>query len=172
MKLMRLFVFNPGATYTTDECSQRTQEKRTLVARELRNLVKAELIKKKSSGYTLNQMYPYLNAVERFLTEATPITERELTKKLAKAGSMKLVTISGVFLHDKESRVDLMVVGDHIRKSTLTQAIASVEAELGREIRYAYFETPDFHYRLGLYDKLVRDILDFNHKKIVNKLGV
>lgn len=172
VKLMRLFVFNPTTTYTITDCSNRTQEKRTLVARELRNLAKADFVKKKTSGYTLNPTYPYFAALEHFLIDATPMTEKELVKMIAKAGVLKLVTISGVFLHDNEARVDLLVVGDHLKKGALIQSIAAIEAELGREIRYAFFETADFTYRLGLYDKLVRDILDFRHKKILNKLGI
>jgi hypothetical protein len=172
VKLMRLFVFNPTATYTTTDCAERTQEKRPLIARELRNLSKANFIKRKSTGYMLNPAYPYLGALEHFLIDASPLTEREVIKKIARAGSLKLVTISGVFLHDPEARVDLLVVGDHLKKGSLIQSIKAIEAELGREIRYAFFETADFNYRLGLYDKLVRDILDFKHKKIFNKLGI
>jgi hypothetical protein len=172
VKVMRLFVFNPGTMYDTATVTQRTQEKRSTVAREVRNLSKAGLILKRTKGYVLNTNYPYITAIEHFLVDASPITEKEIIKKLARAGSIKLALISGVFLHTREARVDLLVVGDHLKKGVLVQAISSIEAVLGREIRYASFETADFQYRLGLYDKLVRDILDFNHKKIVNKLGL
>lgn len=172
VKVMRLFVFNPGTIYNAATAAQRTQEKRNLVSREIRNLVKANLLLKRSKGFVLNPHYPYLGAIENFLVDAGPITEKEIIKKLGRAGSIKLALISGVFLHDKESRVDLLVVGDHIKKGILVQAISSIEALLGREIRYASFETADFQYRLGLYDKLIRDILDFKHKKIVNKLAI
>lgn len=172
VKIMRLFVFNPGVVYDTDDVAYRTQEKRTVAVRELRNLVKAGLIRKRSKGYILNHTYSYLGALEHFLMDASPMSEREIIKKISRSGSIKLIIISGVFLHDKEARVDLLIVGDHLKKGVLVQTISSIEAELGREIRYASFETDDFLYRLGLYDKLVRDILDLNHKKIVNKLGL
>ncbi|MES2213996.1 MAG: hypothetical protein V4465_01190 [Patescibacteria group bacterium] len=172
VKIMRLFVFNPGSVYDAGTVSDRTQERRPLVAREIRNLHRAGLIRKRAKGYTLNTTYRYLKPLEHFLIDATPISEKELIKKLARAGTLKLVLISGVFLHDPEARVDLLVVGDHLKKGILLHAIESIEAELGKEIRYASFETADFNYRLGLYDKLVRDILDFNHKKIHNRLGI
>lgn len=169
---MRLFVFNPGVIYDTGAVSERTQEKRVLVARELRNLTKAGLIRKRTKGYVLNHSYPHLAALEHFLIDASPISEKEIIKKIGRVGTIKLVLISGAFLHEAEARVDLLVVGDHMKKGLLIQTISSIEAELGREIRYASFDTDDFLYRLGLYDKLVRDILDLNHKKIVNKLGL
>jgi predicted transcriptional regulator len=172
VKIMRLFIFNPENVYDTDSVAAHTQEKRTIVARELRNLVKAELLRKKTKGFVLNQNYVYLKPIEHFLVDASPITDKEIVKKIARAGSIKLVLTSGVFIHDPEARVDLLVVGDHIKKGVLIQAISSIEAELGKEIRYAAFETADFQYRYGLYDKLIRDILDFNHNKILNKLGI
>ncbi|CAN5148508.1 hypothetical protein BH11PAT3_BH11PAT3_0950 [soil metagenome] len=172
VKVMRLFVFNPGTVYDAQAASQRIQEKRNLVSREIRNLCKAGLLLKRSRGFVLNPNYSYLSALEHFLIDASPITDKEIIKKISRSGSLKLVLISGVFLHDREARVDLLVVGDHIKKGVLIQAIASIEALLGREIRYASFETADFQYRLGLYDKLVRDILDFSHHKILNKLGI
>ena len=172
VKLMRLFVFNPNEIYSSQDISERIQEKRPVVSRELRNLSQAELISKRSKGWVLNHRYPYLEALKQFLVDASPITDKELVKKISRAGSVKLVLVSGIFLHDPEARVDLLVVGDGFKKGMLTQSINGIEAQLGREIRYAFFETQDFLYRLGLYDKLVRDILDFNHKKIVNKIGV
>lgn len=172
VKVMRLFVFNPGTMYDAQVVSLRTQEKRNVVAREMRNLLKSGLILKRTRGFVLNNSYQYLAALEHFLIDAGPITEREIIKKITRAGAIKLVLISGVFLHDREARVDLLVVGDHIKKGVLVQAISSIEAVLGREIRYSSFETADFQYRLGLYDKLIRDILDFKHRKIVNKLAI
>jgi hypothetical protein len=172
VKVMRLFVFNPDAAFDAQTVSDRTQEKRTTVSRELRNLAVAGLVKKMAKGYVLNKNYPYLTAIEHFLIDASPLTDKEIIKKIARAGVIKMILLSGVFLHDPEARVDLLVVGDHIKKGVLVSAIQSMEAELGRELRYASFETADFQYRYGLYDKLIRDILDFNHIKIVNKLGV
>ncbi len=169
---MRLFIFNPDSSYSLDTVTKRTLEKRSLVVRELRSLIKAGLIKRKIKGFALDKTYPYLNALEHFLIDASPVIAKEITKKLSRTGALKLVLISGIFIHEDECRIDLLVVGDKIRKTALNTAISSLEAQLGKELRYSYFETPDFNYRLRMYDKLVRDILDYPHQKIVNKLGI
>ncbi len=171
VKVMRLFIFNPDSVYQASEIIRRTKENSRLVRKQINDLFKAGLIKKRSSGFMLNKAYPYLSALENFLIDAGPVTDKELLKKISRAGTVKLLLVSGLFLHNPESRVDLLVVGDHMKKAKLVNAISNVEAELGREIRYATFETADFNYRLGMYDKLIRDILDFDHRKIVNKLG-
>jgi hypothetical protein len=120
----------------------------------------------------LNSSYAYLPAIKNFLIDATPITEKEIIRKVSSTGNIKLVLISGLFLHERDSRIDILVVGDHLKQGKLLSIISHIEAEVGKELRYAAFETTDFQYRLSLYDKLVRDILDFRHKKILNKLGI
>lgn len=172
VKIMRLFIFNPDSTYNLDTVTKRTLEKRSTVVKELRTLTKAGLLKRKTKGYTLDKTYPHLAPLEHFLVDASPVVAKEITKKLARAGSIKLLLISGIFLHEDECRVDLLVVGDKIRKTTLSSAISNIESQLGKELRYSYFETADFNYRLRMYDKLIRDILDYPHQKILNKLGI
>jgi hypothetical protein len=172
VKIMRLFIFNPGLTLTAAEVATRAKESPNTARRELTNLAKAGLVKKRSKGYTLNPSYIFLPAIGNFLIDATPITEKEIIKKLSKVGTLKLILISGVFLHDPDSRVDMLVVGDNLSQAKLNSAISAIEAELGKELRYTSFETDDFKYRLGIYDKLIRDILESRHKKILNKLGL
>jgi len=113
-----------------------------------------------------------LPAIGNFLVDAAPMSEKELVKKLGKVGNLKLILISGVFLHDQDARVDMLIAGDDLSQAKLKQTISLIESELGKELRYAAFETADFQYRLGVYDKLIRDILDSHHKKILNKLGI
>ena len=172
VKIMRLFVFNPGLILSSAQVAHRTKERPNTIRRELKVLVKAGLVKQRAKGFLLNPSYVYLPAVENFLVDAIPITEKEIIKKISATGNMKLILISGVFLHIKDSRVDILVVGDHIKQSKLVSVMSSIEAELGKELRYASFETVDFQYRLGIYDKLIRDILDSHNQKILNKLNI
>ncbi len=165
VKIMRLFIFNRDSTYSLDTVTKRSLEKRPKVLKELRILVKAGLIKRRIKGYSLDKSYPHLASLEHFLVDSSPIIAKEITKKLTRTGTIKLVLISGVFIHDDECRVDLLVVGDRIKKAALVSAVSNIESQLGKELRYSYFETADFNYRLRMYDKLVRDILTTLIKK-------
>ncbi|MEK7194292.1 MAG: hypothetical protein AAB660_01205 [Patescibacteria group bacterium] len=174
VKIMRLFVFNRGSIYTAKTVAEKVQANPKIVRKELTSLCKAGLVHKRARGYVLNSDYQYLSATEHFLMEASAVTEKEIVKRLSKAGNMRLILTSGVFKHDPdpEARVDLLIVADKLKESRLVRAISALEAELGRELRYAAFETPDFKYRLGIYDKLIRDILDYPHRKLVDKVGL
>lgn len=172
VKIMRLFIFNPTQAFTPAEVVGRAKANPLIARRELASLVKAGLIKKRGKSYILNKAYRYLPAVGNFLIDANPLSEKEIVKKISVTGNVKLILISGIFLHNPDSRVDILVVGDHVKQGKLVSVMSSIEAELGKELRYAVFETSDFQYRLGIYDKLIRDILDSKHKKIFNKLGL
>ncbi|HEY4528431.1 MAG TPA: hypothetical protein VJJ48_01215 [Candidatus Paceibacterota bacterium] len=172
VKIMRLFIFNPGLTLNPKEVSKRAKTSPTLTKKELLSLIKAGLIKRSGNGHTLNRTYRYLSPISNFLIDANPLTEKEIAKRIASTGTIKLILISGIFLHNSDSRVDILVVGDHIKQNKLLSVMSSIEAELGKELRYAVFETPDFQYRLGIYDKLIRDIFDSEHQKIIDKLGI
>lgn len=172
VKIMRLFIFNPNSTFTVAEVATRAKVSPSAARREVLNLTKAGLIKKRARGYNLNSSYLYLPAIGNFLIDATPLSEKEILKKMSKAGNLKLLLVAGVFLHDPDSRVDILIVGDNLKHTKIDSIVSSIEAELGKEVRYAAFETTDFQYRLGIYDKLIRDILDSRHNKILNKLGI
>ena len=76
--------------------------------------------------------------------------------------------VSCVFIGDMESRVDVLLVGDKLKKNVLQQVIKSLEAEIGKELDYVVFDSEEFKYRLDMYDKLVCDIIDLPHEKLVD----
>lgn len=192
VRLMRLFMFNPNFAFDLKDISERTSTNPRSIKTEINNLEKIGLIKsrsfmrdvekkrgkkkivikKKSSGWTLNQKFQYLRPLQDFLVYMNPFRHNELVEKLRKVGNIKLLVIAGVFIQEWESRVDLFIVGDNIKKGSLDNVIRSLESELGKELKYAALETNDFHYRLNMCDKLISDVLDFPHEKVINKIGI
>jgi hypothetical protein len=187
VRIMRMFLFNPGSVYSVDEISKRTGAAPRIVDKEVDVLRKGGLIrrkpflklardnngeKRKGNGWTLDKNFPYLRPLENLLIQQSLISEREIIRRLSRVAKLKLLVIAGIFIQDPDSRVDILIVGNHFRKSALDRVIKGFEAEIGKEVRYAAFETPEFEYRISMYDKLVRDIFDYPHRKILDKLGL
>lgn len=192
VKIMRLFLFNEEVIFDLNTISDKSKVNKNVTRKELSMLEKAKLIKRKdfvkittkkvgkklkeiktkTVGYILNQDFPYITALKQLLIKTKTLEGGEIVKRLSKVGKLKLVIISGVFTQDKDSRVDMMVVGNGMNKSTLSNTIKSIEAELGRELTYVFFETPDYEYRLSMYDKLIRDVLDFPHQVLLDKISL
>jgi len=177
VKIMRLFLFNSEHTFFTSNIADRVKVSAGQVRREINTLEKAGLIKSrlnhtgKKKGYALDSHFAYLLPLQNFLINAEPLQPKEIIKRISKLGSIKLILVAGVFMQEPESRVDMLIVGDHIKKASFEHSMKIIESEVGKELRYAYFSTEDFQYRLSMCDKLTRDILDYPHKKILNKLG-
>lgn len=192
VKIIRLFLFNHESFFDAQEIATRIQSNAERVMEEMTVLTKIGLVKKKSvvreveikkgrkvflkkanvPAWSLNTSFVYLAQLQNFLIDLSPIKNSELLKRIGKVGKLKLVIVSGIFIRDWESRLDLLVVGDGIKKGAMERAMKSLEAEVGKEIRYSTFETSDFKYRLGMYDKLIRDVLDFKHTVVMDKLAL
>src|SRR5665213_3027890 len=127
-------------------------------------------VRVKTKGYCLNIDFHYLSALRQLLVNTRTLDGDAILKKLSKAGKLTMVIVSGVFIQNEDSRLDMLVVGNNISKASLVNIVAAIEAELGKELVYAYFETPDFQYRLTMYDKLIRDIMDYPHRVLLDKL--
>ena len=127
-------------------------------------------LKRRVYGWAISESFGLLKPLREFLIDTEPMRKQEIINKFKHAGKIKLLIISGIFTQENDSRVDLLIVGDELKKSAIETALHGVEAEVGKEISYAYFETPEYLYRISICDKFVRDVLDYPHEKLVNKL--
>lgn len=192
VKIMRLFLFNPETPFDYGDVAKRTKTARNLVSKEVKLLQKAGLlrskkfvkviekklktktkeIKKKSSGYVLNEKFKHLLPLRNLLTKSEPMNRKNIEEKFKKAGSIKLLLVSGVFLGERGTLVDILIVGDHLDLKNIENAVNVLESEIGKELRYSVFETEDFEYRTNIYDQLVHNILDDVNEKLINKLDI
>lgn len=186
LKLLRFFLFNPSKDFTFDDISRRAKLVRRTARTEMNALERAGVIKRKqiyiqlpdkdkktrALGFTLNKNFPELPALQTFLFETAPINGKTVLKHLRKAGTLDFVCLAGVFVKDFEQRLDLMLAMNKLPEAKVENAIRALEAELGIEIRFAAFSSEDLIYRVGLYDKLTRDVFEYPHQIIVDKIGV
>ena len=179
VKIMRLFLFNPDHVFDIPDIARRAKTTTSHVRKEIGIFEKIGLVKRramtkkksKGTGFALDPSFAYMAPLQNFLINIEPLNPKEIIKKISRLGSIKLILVSGVFIQEQESRVDMLIVGDNVKRATLDNTIKTMEAEIGKELKFAYFTTEDFKYRLSMFDKLTRDILDYPHKKVLNRLG-
>lgn len=187
-KLLRLFFLNPDAVFTQTEISSRSKVSRPFLRRELVLLFDIGFIRQRNKmvfktghsertthrlekGWQLNPNFVYANQLKRLLINADMFNIEEISRRIRRYGKMKAIILAGIFIQDDNSRADMLIVGDHLKRSSLENLIKTMESEIGRELVYGIFSTADFQYRLTVYDKFIRDILDFPHKKVFNKMN-
>jgi len=181
VKMIRLFLFNPDALFDMDQIEKKMLSRKKMVVKELAFLKKIGLVKeakkaletkKKVKAFVLDPKFEFAESLAEFFVRTHSLDHKTIVKKIEKTGKVKLVLISGVFTRDLESRLDLFVVGDNINSASIDRIVKGIEAGMGKDIRYAVLSAPDFAYRMGMNDKLVRDIFDYPYQLLVDKLGV
>ena len=170
VKIMRLFLFNRGKGFSGKDVVKRSRINPLVVRKELKLLSSVGFIKKRSStslDWYFNTTFKYGEEFENLLLSSDTLSKQAILNNFKKVGKVKLIIVSGVFIKNHNSRVDLLIVGDKMKRSRIEEGIKKIEAELGIELVYAMFETKEFIYRLNMYDKLIRDILDYPHEVVL-----
>ncbi len=170
VKIMRLFLLNKGKSFRNKEIVERSRVNANTVRRELNLLASVNFVKRSPSippDWSFNYSFKYAKEFEDLLIRSGSLNKRVILDNFKKVGRVKLIIVSGVFIRNDTSRVDLLIVGDKMKKGKIEEGIRKLEAEIGTELVYAVFNTEDFLYRLKMYDKLVRDILDFPHEVLL-----
>lgn len=182
VRMMKLFLFSPNDLLTRAEVASRARVSQRAAQAELRLLRKVGVVKervvtreengrrRKSPGYILSPDFVHAAAF-RDLFLSVSVDRRAVTRRISRQGKIQLIVAAGVFQNDQDGRLDLLVVGDDLKDRGLKTAIADLEAEIGRQLRYAIFPTADFRYRMGMCDRLVRDVFEYPHEVLLDRQG-
>jgi hypothetical protein len=181
VRIMRLFLLNNSSHFEVEEVVSRSRVMKNNVRKEISVLsamgfIKQKLItkdgyrgtKKKVTAWYLNTDFQHLDSIRDILVDPNLLIQEDLPQRFKQAGKIKLMIVSGVFIGDSISRADLLIVGDKLKKNILQQVIKSLEADIGKELDYVVFDTEEFKYRIEMYDKLVCDIIDLPHEKLID----
>ena len=193
VRLLRLFIQNPEAHFTFYDIVERTNTNPSATKKELAKLTKLTLVKeknavvreekinkqrkKKSSPppkkiivFSLNPDFWCLEELKDLVIKSSVASRKRLLRQVKALGKVKLAVISGMFLNNDNARTDLLLVGDDIGKRKLQNFLLQVESELGKSLSYTLMDTDEFKYRMNMYDRFLRDILEYPHEKLINKI--
>ena len=185
VRILRLFLFNPSQEVSMADILRRAKLSQRAARTELTQLERADIIRRKFIfeiipgkakrrkvlGYSLNKNSPVVAPLQKFLFDTTPINGATLQKHLRGVGKIQVLVVAGVFLREFERRIDVLIAVEKLNAAKIETAIRNLEAELGVGIKYAAFSTADLLYRIGMHDKLTRDVFDFSHELLVDKVN-
>mgnify|MGYP001174509164 CR=1 FL=1 len=176
VKTLRLILFNKDSKFTVKEAAYRSKVTKQAARKELELFARIKLAKKQKKGrdivYFANTNFEHYEQLKAFFRRTTELKHSEVVKSVKGCGVIKLLVLSGTLTDTQESSIDLLIVGDRIVMPKLERAVRTLEAELGQELSYATFSTQDFNYRLGVYDRLLRDVIEYPHIALVDKIGI
>lgn len=176
VKILRLFLVNKDEQFNIAEIAKRTKVQKVVTKKEVDALEKIKLLnivkRAKPKAWHVNNNFAQLRALELLILQPNESDAGFISQKLEATGNIKLITITGIFVPDAtDSEIDLLIVGDKIGRRKMETAISDIEANFGKELRFALFTTSDFNYRMDIHDRLLRDVFDYPHEVIVDKLN-
>ncbi len=173
VKLIKMFLFNPGLVWSLKAAALWVKATPAITRREISHLQEAGLVIRRGPGrYAFNKRFLLANELRALLHFDLARRERDLVKRFRSVGRVRLLVVAGMFLNLTDSRADLLLVGTALKRKIINRVIRSMELELGRELVYAVMDPKDFDYRYHTRDRFVRDLLDYPHQVLVDKVGL
>jgi len=186
LKVLRFFLQHEEDAYEDRDIAKRLKVRLSTLRKELKFLAGIGLLKvrisysvlsstrvkkKKFKGWHLVRQ-PVLGPLKRFIFNTVPFKHDEVVQRLKGAGKIKLLILAGVFIQNDESPIDILIAGDGLRRASIETSLRTMEAEIGRELNYAVFDTDDFLYRMEAFDKFIREVLESPHQKVIDRLNI
>ena len=112
------------------------------------------------------------------ITTLVLVVKKGLDQSLSK---LKTVLLSGFFTapigknkndfsSSSSSSIDLLLVFEKV-PANVENIISDLEFSIGKELSYCALDQNDFKYRHSIGDKLIRDVLDFEHIIALDRLS-
>lgn len=188
VRALRLFLLNPEEVFDVKTLARRLRAGKHAVKKELRLLLDVGYIhkgakavditrrgivrRKKIVGHILDRSFPYLNELAELLASNTPYAREKLASGLRGVGKVNVLVIAGRLLGYDRDHVDILLVGEALRKSKIENILGNIEAEVGRELVYAIMATKEFQYRYAMQDRFIRELFNNPHEVLVSKLDI
>ncbi len=164
VKVLELFLGNPGQIYHVRDIVRRVSEEINAVRRELSRLEKTGLL---ASEWRANRRYYFVKKDFIFYQELLSIVNKSvglggtIIKNKAKLGKIKYAMLSGSFVRGKpytQNEVDLFVVGSIVLPE-LGAIVREEEARRSREINFTPMTEEEFAFRKNRRDPFVMGVL-------------
>lgn len=183
VKLLHLFLNNPGKSFFVREITRKIDEQINSVRRELSNMLEVGIITSDSADnklyYQVNQRYEYYVPLKTIFGDSsekpgTPLKKDDETMGekylplITDITGLRLALFSGVLVKGSSSSVDVLLVGNVAHNKAKT-VMGEIEKSEGREINYCVIPYDEFYYRLSIRDRFITEIINGKHNVVIDK---
>jgi DNA-binding Lrp family transcriptional regulator len=175
LRIIKSLILNPKSEFTASEIARRIKFPRRKVDNEMKKMNTLGIIKKRShknkKSYFLNRHFIFYPELKQMVGKCNVIPGSKTLQNIKTAGRVVYAVLTGIFTDDKKSAVDLLVVGDNLNKPRIRKTVASIEVDIGREIRYMTMTTKEMFYRIEMLDKFIGETMKAPNIVLVDKLN-
>lgn len=177
VKLLTLFLANPGHAFYVREITRQIEEQINSVRRELLNLKAIGLVrsteKRGKVYYEVNQKFDFYPELKKMFDKANKNLDEgdKLVYAFRKAGEINFAALMGGFVGDTANQVDLFIVGD-VDKRRLKAILSDLEKEINREVNFCIMSQEEYDDRKMLFDRFLTELEASPKKILLNYLDV
>lgn len=174
VKLLHLFLNNPGKAFYVREITRLIDEQINSVRRELSNMLGVGIITSDSADnklyYEVNQRYEYYIPFRAIFADATMEAGAieadgaavSWQRDLETLPGLRIALLAGVLVRGSASPVDVLIVGN-VPAAKVKAVMKQAEVTEARELNYTVLDYEEFYYRLSVRDKFITEILNGKH---------
>lgn len=184
-RLLWIFMNNPEKHYFVRELARETDSHIHAVRRELENLAELKIIQivdgsndvfenaenqAKKKFYALNTLFPMFDELKALFAKDGMMGQQSFIDKLSNLGKVEYLLLSGVFTGDKDSDVDILIVGN-IQREKVFDTCKEYEKMFDKELKYSVMTKDEYKYRMDVVDKFLYGIYDKKHVIVKDKIN-
>ena len=172
VRLIRIFYLNPSKILNKKEFSKMAKISSRAASKEIKFLSSLNFVKKiGKKGFILSETFPLFSALRHLVITASPASRENILSFFKKFRKIRLVCIGGVFMDSVSNEsIDLLIVGNGIKRSILEKFIKNLEPDVGKEINWTILSLSEFNDRVAMHDKFLRDFFDSPNECLINKI--
>ncbi|HEX8817876.1 MAG TPA: nucleotidyltransferase domain-containing protein [Terriglobales bacterium] len=172
-RLLAYYFTNPAARLHVRDLAARLDTDPSNLSKELQRLERDGLFRSEINGrqkyFSLNRTYPLFDEIRRIVgkTIGAPAAIRGA---LETVDGVEQAYLYGSFARNQQnsaSDIDALIIGAP-REESLSQAVAKLERQLGREINYTVLTSSEFAARRARNDAFLRNVW---HNKRISLIG-
>ncbi|MFH0951260.1 MAG: hypothetical protein V1765_02180 [bacterium] len=152
-----------------------TESDNCLSKDEQANQAKTKVVKipkkQEKKYYQANTDFVFYKEIKALMVKAQILYEKDFTKELRKVGNIRIMILTGLFMNDLESAIDLFLVGS-FNKVKLAKVVKDLEKDLVREVNYAAMTEEEFRYRREIADIFLYNIIDNPKIVVIDELEI
>ena len=183
IKLLHLFLNNPGKSFYVREITRLIDEQINSVRRELSNMLNVGIIVSDSADnklyYEVNRQYEHYEPLRQIFgdkrqkssVDSAASEAPSWRSELAKLSGIRLALTAGILVRGSASPIDVLLVGS-LPQSKVDTFMKKVEKIEDRELNYTIMTYDDFYYRLSVRDKFVSEIINGACSVLVDTEGI
>lgn len=176
LKTLRFFLANSTSSFKVADIEEGIRIKKEKLRKELVFLYGTKFLLRSPStkggpNYRLNQDFEHLKTLYALVFDFENMNKRLIVDKLKKLGRIKLFYFTGLFLNDRDSEVDILIVADNIKPKEMHKSLLEINSLFASKIRILIMDVEEYNYRYKMFDRFLRLILEGKKIVVVDKFA-